>query len=151
MRLVCYHLFHWVCLERHCRALPPRYTTWTSRASFTLSCFPAQPLPVTLAPAAPLLSFLQTTWCLLLLINYAKFSRYLHREVGVKALKYCFPYVSRLNIGLCHRMSIGLEQVLVFHYYKKGEVQCAEVNISPQTNISAQPLKRALNKTLEVQ
>ena len=25
VRLVCYHLFHWVCLERHCRALPPRY------------------------------------------------------------------------------------------------------------------------------
>jgi len=34
VRLVCYHLFHWVCLERHCRALPPS----TAPAGYTCPC-----------------------------------------------------------------------------------------------------------------
>jgi len=34
VRLVCYHLFHWVCLERQCRALPPS----TAPAGYTCPC-----------------------------------------------------------------------------------------------------------------
>jgi len=34
VRLVCYHLFHWVCLERHCSSLPPS----TAPAGYTCPC-----------------------------------------------------------------------------------------------------------------
>jgi len=41
VRLVCYHLFHWVCLERHCRALPPN----TAPAGYTCPACAAPVFP----------------------------------------------------------------------------------------------------------